>query len=73
MASITVKEENIIEDVRNLFRLENLKKETTDTTIKDIRSLFKLKKETKQLKTEYLDLLEIFLRVKKKIIINQYM
>ena len=73
MASITVKEENIIKDVRNLLRLGNLKKVTSDTTIKNIRNLFKLKKKTKQLKTEYLDLLEIFLRIKKKIIINQYM
>ena len=29
-------EENIINDVRNLFRLEKLKEETIDTTIKDI-------------------------------------
>ena len=27
-------EENIINDVRNLFRLEKLKEQTTDTTIK---------------------------------------
>ena len=37
-------EENIIEDVRNLFRLEKLEKETVDTTIKDIRNLFRLEK-----------------------------
>ena len=29
-------EESIINDVRNLFRLEKLKEETIDTTIKDI-------------------------------------
>ena len=30
-------EENIIKDVRNLFRLEKLKKETTDISIQDIK------------------------------------
>ena len=34
-------ENNIIEDVRNPFRL---KKEIDDTTIKDVRYLFKLNK-----------------------------
>ena len=37
MESPSLEEENIIKDVRNLFRLENLIKETIDTTIKDIR------------------------------------
>ena len=37
-------EENIIKDVRNLFRLEKLKKEATDTTSKEIRNLFRLGK-----------------------------
>ena len=32
---------NIIKDVRNLFRLEKLKKETIDATIKDIRNLLR--------------------------------
>ena len=40
-------EENIIEDVRNLFRL---KKELNYTAIKNIRKLFKLGKETKAIK-----------------------
>ena len=40
--SPSLEEENIIKDVRNLFRLEILKKETTDATIKDIRNLFRL-------------------------------
>ena len=31
------KEENMIKDVRNLFRLEKLEKERIDTTIKDIK------------------------------------
>ena len=43
-------EENIIKDIRNLFRLDNLKKETIDTTIKDIRNLFKLEKQNKAIK-----------------------
>ena len=40
-----LKEENIIKDVRNLFKLEKLKKETNDTTVKSIRNLFRLEKE----------------------------
>ena len=36
--------ENIIKDVKNLFRLEKLKKETTDTRTKDIKNLFILEK-----------------------------
>ena len=41
------KQENIVEDVRNFFRLKNLKKETNDAAIKDIRNLFRLEKEIK--------------------------
>ena len=44
-------EKNIIKDVRNLFRLKKLKKETNDTAIKVIRNLFRLKRKIKQLKT----------------------
>ena len=67
---------NIIKDVRNLFKLENLQKEITDAAIKDIKnSLYirkrkkatKMKKlEKKQLRIYYLEILEIFLRKKKK-------
>ena len=39
------KEENIIKDVRNLFRLEKIKKKTIDTKIKDIKKLLRLEKE----------------------------
>ena len=53
--------ENIIKDVRNHFKLKKLKKETNDTAVQDIRNLFRLKKENKVLKTEYLEILEIFL------------
>ena len=45
-----LEEENKIKDVKNLFRLEKPKRETTDTTIKDIRNLFKLEKENKVIK-----------------------
>ena len=41
----TLEKEKIIKVVRNLFRLEELKEETTDTSIKDIRNLFRLEKE----------------------------
>ena len=37
-------EENRIKDVRNLFRLKKLKKETNDAAIKGITNLFRLKK-----------------------------
>ena len=47
-------EENIIKDVRNLFRLKNFKKEPNDTAIKDISNLFRLKKEKKSIKDKIL-------------------
>ena len=50
MESPRLEEENTIKDVRNLFRLEKLKKETNNTTVKDIRCLFRLKKENKETK-----------------------
>ena len=43
-------EENIIKDVRNLFRLKKLKKETKEAAIKGIRNLFRLKKVNKTIK-----------------------
>ena len=45
-------EENIITDVRNLFRSGKIKKETINTTIKDIRNLFRLEKENEEIKAE---------------------
>ena len=42
-------EEIIIEKVRNLFRLDKLKKETIYTRINDIRNIFRLKKENKEI------------------------
>ena len=44
--------ENIINDLRNIFRLKKLKKETTDARIKDMRNLFRLNKERKGVKDE---------------------
>ena len=62
LKSPSLEKENIIKDVRNLFRLEKLKNETTDTTIKDIRKFFRLEKENKAIKDRILrDILETFL------------
>ena len=47
MESLSIEEENIIKNIRNLFRL---KKELNYTEIKDIRNLFRLAKETKAIK-----------------------
>ena len=60
MESVSIKEENIIKNIKTLFRL---KKEPNYTAIKDTKNLFRQKKKLKQL---------IFLSMKKKkIIINQ--
>ena len=47
MESLHLKEENMMRDIRNLFRLKN---ELNYTAIKDIRNLFTLEKETKAIK-----------------------
>ena len=49
MENLSLVEENIIRDVRNLFRLEKLKTEATDTTIKGIRNLFRLQKQNEEI------------------------
>ena len=60
LESVSLKEVNIIKNIKTLFRL---KKEPNYTAIKDTRNLFRQKKKLKQL---------IFLSMKKKkIIINQ--
>ena len=60
MESVSLKEVNIIKNIKTLFRL---KKEPNYTAIKDTKNLFRQKKKLKQL---------IFLSMKKKkIIINQ--
>ena len=51
MKSLSLEEENIIKDIRNLFRL---KKELNYTAIKDIRKLLKPEKETKAIKDRIL-------------------
>ena len=42
-----------------------------ENMIKDIRNRFRLEQETKSIKIENLEILRIFLSMKKKIIINQ--
>ena len=44
MESLSLEEENIFKDIRNLFRL---KKELNYTPIKSVRNIFRLEKETK--------------------------
>ena len=51
MKSLSLKEENIIKDIRNLFRL---KKELNYTAIKDIRNLLRREKETKAVRDRML-------------------
>ena len=51
MASLGHEEENIIKDIRNLFRL---KKEQNYTANEDIRNLFRQGKETKAIKDRML-------------------
>ena len=60
MESSSLGEENIIKDVRNLFRLEKLKKETNDITIKDVRNLSRLEKENEQIKDRILRDINVF-------------
>ena len=51
MESFRLEEENIIKDLRNLFRL---KKEKNYTAIKDIRNLFSKQKETQAIEDRIL-------------------
>ena len=43
MKTSSLEEENIIKNLRNLCRLEKLKKETIDTIVTDIKNLFRIK------------------------------
>ena len=62
-------EENIIKDLKNLFRLNKLQREANnDAVINGVRNIFRLKKEMKALKDT---LIRHFLILKKKIIITQ--
>ena len=47
MYILSLKEKNIIKDIKNIFIL---KKELNDTPVKDIINLFRRKKKLKQLK-----------------------
>ena len=51
MESLSLEEENIIKDTRNLFRLN---KRQNSITIKRIRNLFRQEKETKAIKNRIL-------------------
>ena len=50
MKSLSLEEENIIKDIRHLFRL----KKTNYAAFKDIRNLFRQEKETKAIKDRML-------------------
>ena len=53
--------ENIIKDIRNIFRLKKLKKEINDATIKCIRNIFRLKNENKTIKGRIIrDIMNLF-------------
>ena len=52
---------NIVKDVRNLFRLNEIKNETNDAGIKVIRSLFRLEKKYEAIK-DRIEVLGIYLR-----------
>ena len=70
MESLNLKEENIIKVIRNFFRLK--KKNYITLQLKPSEIFLDKKKKLKQLKIEYLEILRIFLSMKrkKKIIIN---
>ena len=48
MESPSLEKENIIKDVRDLFRVEKLKQKKIDATIKDRKNIFKLEKENEK-------------------------
>ena len=67
--NLSLEEENIIKDIRNIFRLE---KELNYTAIKNIRNIFRLEKETKAIKHRILrDIKNLFEHEEVEIIINQ--
>ena len=68
MVNLRPEEVNIIKYIRNFFRL---KKELNYTAIKNI-NMFRLEKKIRPLRIESLEILRIFLSMKKKeIITNQ--
>ena len=56
MEALSFEDENIIKDIRNIFRLK--RKEQNCTTIKDIRILFRKEKEAKEIKDRILRYIE---------------
>ena len=64
MESPSLEKENIIEDVRNLFNLENFKRETTDAMLKTL-DLFRLEKENEKIKDRILRDIRNFFRLQK--------
>ena len=60
--NLSLEEENIIKDIRNLFRL----KKTNYTAIKDIRNLFRLEKKTKPIKNKKLRDIKYLFKHKKE-------
>ena len=64
MESLSLEEENIIKDIRNLFRL---KKEQSYTAVKDIRNVFRQEKKFKVIKGRILgDIKNLFEHEKKE-------
>ena len=69
MESLSLEEENIIRDIRNLFIL---KKEQSYTATKDIRNIFGLEKEIKAIKDRILrDIKNIFENEKEEVNYNK--
>ena len=64
MESLSFEQENIIKDIRNLFRLKQ-ELNYTAIGIKNITNLFRIEKETNTIK-DYLEILRIFLSMKKR-------
>ena len=63
MENSRLEEENIIKDIRNFF---TLRKELNYTATRDMKNPFRREKETKAIKEESLEILRIFLSMKKK-------
>ena len=59
--SSSLEEGNIIKYTRNLFRLENIKKDTIDTIIKDIGNLFSVRNKPLSLE-EYFNQIRLYLK-----------
>ena len=59
--SSNLEEGNIIKYTRNLFRLENIKKDTIDTIIKDIGNLFSVRNKPLSLE-EYFNQIRLYLK-----------